>query len=140
LAVTPRARSGPALWYGSAVALGSGPLWLLPFLISSSGGYAMVAGTVLVLAAATLAAARTRSIGTGVQAGLWAGLVGALLLFTAGVPATLYAAHRMVPDVGSYLIGDNLGGLVMMLFLLPVWTLLLGLLGGAVGSRYFASA
>ncbi len=127
-------------------------------MVDSSGGYAMVGGTVLVLAAASLAAARTRSAGTGVQTGLWAGLVGALVLFTAGVPATLYVAHGTVtdpatlahfhrsglPDVASYVISDNLGGLVIMLLLLPVWTLLLGVLGGAagsaVGSRYFASA
>jgi hypothetical protein len=147
-AVAQPARSGPALWYGSGAALVSGLVWLVPFLVDASGGYAVLAGTVLVVAATTLAAARTRSIGTGVRTGLWAGLVGALLLFSAGVPATLYAAHRTVtdpatladfrrsglPDVASYVIGDNLGGLVMMLLLLPIWTLLLGALGGAIGT------
>jgi hypothetical protein len=158
LAFTQPGRSGPALRYGGGAALLSAVVWLVPFLTDSTGGYAMLAGTVLVLATATVAAARTRSVGAGTQTGLWAGLVGGLLLFIIGVPATLYAGHHAVvgpatladfrrsglPDLTSYLISDNLGGLVMMLLLLPLWSLLLGMLGGALGSavanRYFASA
>jgi hypothetical protein len=157
-AVTPPARSGPALWYGSAAALISGLVWLVPLLTDATGGYAMLAGAVLVLTTSSLAAARTRSIRTGILTGLWAGLVGALILFIIGVPATLYAAHHTVidpatladfrrsglPDMTTYLISDNLGGLVLMLLLLPLWNLLLGMLGGTLGStlanRYFASA
>jgi hypothetical protein len=75
-------------------------------------------------------------------------LTGALLLFIIGSLATLtahpstltnlqdIAAYQRsgAPDVASYVIGDDLGGLILMLVLFPLAALVLGSFGGVLAA------
>lgn len=82
---------------------------------------------------------------TGVAAGLWSGLVAGLALFVAGMttvyastgwyqrdPATVELTHaRGLPDAATWAVGDNLGGSVMMMVLLPFLCLAMAAFGSA---------
>ena len=144
--------AGPAPWYGVAAVAASLPLWLVDALARHSPTW-FTAGvwlgtSVLIGVAAVLAGRRTGTVLAGLQAGLSAGLVGGLLLFTGGMTATLAMVRRPptdpalladvhrshLPDAATYLVSDNLGGLISMLVLVPIWTVLLGTLAAAVAA------
>jgi hypothetical protein len=98
-----------------------------------------------------VAARASKDARAGFQAGLWTGLVGALTLFVAGMAATYAAAtagrlsptdaytirafqDSGLPDLTTYVVGDDLGGSIMLLVWIPLLCLAIGALGGALGA------
>jgi hypothetical protein len=114
-------------------------------------GWSWLAAAVAAVGAGGLAGRSTGEARAGLQAGLWAGLVGALMLFVVGMWGTYAAAGagRLIPhdaytirafqqsglpDITTYVVGDNLGGSIMLLVWIPLLSVTFGALGGALGA------
>jgi hypothetical protein len=114
-------------------------------------GWSWLAAAVAAVAAGALAARATGAARAGLQAGLWLGLVGALTLFVVGMLGTYAAAAagRLIPtdaytirafqhsglaDLTTYVVGDNLGGSIMLLLWIPLLGVGVGAVGGALGA------
>jgi hypothetical protein len=99
----------------------------------------------------TMAARSSGDARAGIETGLWTGLVGALTLFVGGmcgtyaaaaasrlIPTDAYTVHAFresgLPDITTYVVGDSLGGSIMMLLWIPLLSLAIGALGGALGA------
>jgi hypothetical protein len=113
-------------------------------------GWSWLAAAVAAVAGGALAGRATGEARAGLEAGLWTGLVGALILLVVGMSATYAAAGagRLIPsdadtlrafqqsglpDITTYVVGDNLGGSIMLLVWIPLLSLAIGALGGALG-------
>ncbi|MGJ6965894.1 hypothetical protein ACSDR0_28695 [Streptosporangium sp. G11] len=115
-------------------------LAVLGYADTSNGGlplYVLLAPAV-VFAVAALVAARARSFGAGVRAALSAVVYGGLLVFAIGLPLSLHL-HRygdlvFAIDEGVR-IGENLTNAIVVLALLPLWSLPFGVFGAATGRR-----
>jgi hypothetical protein len=85
-----------------------------------------------------LVGARTRSVAAASVVSLYGGTVAAVTLFVVGMTATIansyptFAAHELA-------VSDNLGGLVAFLLLLPLATVSLGTVAGALGVQSSSS-
>jgi len=156
LAVTPprAAMSQPVgMWAGAIAGLAAVCLWVVPMVAGRSyswlsGATAWLTVVVAVTVGAGFAAVVGRSPQAGVQAGLWTGLVGAPLVFILGLTAslstaptatpdalTMYAFRQSgLPDLPTYLVSDDLGGLILMLVWLPAWTTAFGTAAGAAAT------
>jgi hypothetical protein len=114
-------------------------------------GWSWLAAAVAAVAGATLAARSSGDARAGLQAGLWTGLVGALILLVVGMAATYAAAAagRLIPtdaytirafqqsglpDLTTYVVGDDLGGSILLLVWIPLLSLAIGAIGGALGA------
>ena len=114
-------------------------------------GWSWLAAAIAALTIAAVAARASNDARAGFQAGLWTGLVGALTLFVAGMAATyaVATAGRLsptdaytirafqdsgLPDLTTYVVGDDLGGSIMLLVWIPLLCLAIGTLGGALGA------
>jgi hypothetical protein len=112
--------------------------------------YAWSAALVIVLACSVVAGAVRGSSRAGAETALWAGLIGTLAFFAV---ETLAALHRFRTGDPRFLddarvatgasnldafvpaaVTEHLSGVIVTLALLPAIVLLLGLIGGAVGS------
>lgn len=142
--------------YGLVGGLAVGGLPVVGSVAAEFGYGKPVAGWswLAVAVAAVAGALAGRSSGdarAGLQAGLWTGLVGALILFVVGMSATYAAAaagrliptdaytirafqHSGLPDLTTYMVGDNLGGSIILLLWIPVLSVTVGALGGALGA------
>jgi len=112
-------------------------------------GFALPATVLLFPAGAALAAILDHSVGAGVRTALWAGILGALsfvvivtlstvdVVRTGTDPTYLEEFARVksadLAAFETYTVSGALGAGTVMLALLPVWALLLGLVGGAIG-------
>jgi hypothetical protein len=114
-------------------------------------GWSWLAAAVAAVAGGAMAARFSGAARAGLQAGLWAGLVGALIFLVVGMSATYAAAaagrliptdaytirafqHSGLPDLTTYVVGDDLGGSIMLLMWIPVLSVAFGALGGALGA------
>ena len=114
-------------------------------------GWSWLAAAVAALAVAAVAARSSNDARAGLQTGLWTGLVGALILLVVGMSATYAAAEagRLIPtdaytirafqvsglpDLTTYVVGDDLGGSIMLLVWIPLLSLASGAIGGALGT------
>jgi hypothetical protein len=124
---------------GTALVLGLGFVAAARAFIHTTAGvalYLLVVPPALCFAGGALAAGVGRSFRAGVQAAVWAALLGALLVFALWVPEGVY---RYGIDAGQLLDGE--GGLPVAanlhmatwwsLVLLPVWGLPFGVFGAA---------
>ena len=136
-------RAGAARRHGLVGGLVVGAAW---FVILSPGdvlkGWVMIPLAAVLLGPACIAAFAghsARDARTGTRAALWSGLVGGLVVFIIWVTATyvrdgrpydpglLRDFHRSrAPDLATYAVGDNLGGGIMLLLIVPVVALALG--------------
>lgn len=143
-----------ALWWALGGALASGAAWTAsalatPVTAGMPAAFMSPAAAVATLAVSAGAAAATRSRPAGVQAGLLAVLLGALVRFTADVTALLQQHHYTLasgydiaayarsgyPGVASYLLSDAVaGGILTGLVLCPIALLGAALLGAAAGA------
>lgn len=120
---------------------GWGPLSIVLYYSSAFTGF-LVPGL-----ASFLAAARTRHLLSGLQAGLLTGMMGALAIFLASFlfsalllqtgqsdPQTLREfAHSGLPDLKTYIVGDYLAAMIAHLWIGLVTGFFLGLFGGLGG-------
>jgi len=114
-------------------------------------GWSWLAAAVAAAVTVTMAARSSGDARAGIETGLWTGLVGALTLFVGGmcgtyaaaaasrlIPTDAYTVHAFresgLPDITTYVVGDSLGGSVMMLLWIPLLSLAIGALGGALGA------
>jgi hypothetical protein len=114
-------------------------------------GWSWLAAAVAALAAAGVAARSTNDVRVGIAAGLWTGLVGALIFLVVGMAGTYAAAaagrlsptdaytirafqQSGLPDLTTYAVGDDLGGSIMLLVWIPLLSLAIGAIGGALGT------
>ena len=98
-----------------------------------------------------MAARSTNDVRVGIAAGLWTGLVGALIFLVVGMAGTYAAAaagrlsptdaytirafqQSGLPDLTTYAVGDDLGGSIMLLVWIPLLSLAIGAIGGALGT------
>jgi hypothetical protein len=114
-------------------------------------GWSWLAAAVVAVAGGALAGRSSGDARVGLEAGLWTGLVGALVLLVVGMSATYAAAAagRLIPtdastirafqasglpDLTTYVVGDHLGGSIMLLVWIPLLSVAFGALGGALGA------
>jgi hypothetical protein len=114
-------------------------------------GWSWLAAALAAVAGGALAGRSSGAARAGLEAGLWTGLVGALILLVVGMSATYAAAGagRLIPsdastigafqdsglpDVTTYAVGDNLGGSIMLLVWIPLLSVAVGAVGGALGA------
>jgi hypothetical protein len=116
------------------VALGAAGLAVTALL---GHGPALPVGVVAVPGVLIIGVRAGRATGdpvSGLSIGVWTGLVGALTLFAGVMTGTFIDARTQSPEVAAYNVGDNLGGLISMLVLLPPLLLAVTTVGAAIGS------
>jgi hypothetical protein len=143
-----------ALWWALGGALASGAAWTAsalgtPVTAGMPTAYLSPAAALVTWVVSAGAAAATRSRPAGVQAGLLAVLLGALVRFTAEMTAILQQHHYTLagvydvaayarsgyPSIASYLLSDAVaGGILTGLVLRPIALLGIALLGAAAGA------
>ncbi|PPK67229.1 hypothetical protein V5P93_003565 [Actinokineospora auranticolor] len=153
LAARARRADFRVLGWAAVAATGCAAVWAVPALSRPLGvdglpeSTFLAAGAVILLAAVP-AAAVTGTWRAGGRVGLWSGLLAALAVFLLGMlntladqayvldnPDDVIAFDRSgTADLAGFVIGDNLGGLVLALVWIPVVATSLGLLGGALGA------
>lgn len=144
-----------ALRWGSAAALVCGAVWFIPVLnagvpsnaisdATGPAGYSWPIAFGVISVASILAARRSQSMRAGIQVGMWAGVMGSLLLFAVGMLVTLSTRDYTLttaldragyqssgaPSIATYVIGEVLGDQIVMLLLFPVAAVFFGFLGG----------
>jgi hypothetical protein len=117
------------------------------------GHWFFVWGVPIVLAlAGTVTACRTRSFAAAVQVGTLSGLIGSSILFITGMGMTVAFHDAIMQDPGavheyelsmptpptpaelsSFVYVDALGGVLMMLWIIPLEGMILGSIGGGGG-------
>jgi hypothetical protein len=118
-------------------------LWSLALIGSVLLGRSIVGVTPAVLVPVVavvggLVGARTRSVAAASVVSLYGGTVAAVTLFVVGMTATItnsyptFATHELA-------VSDNLGGLIAFLLLLPLATVSLGTVAGALGVQSSSS-
>jgi hypothetical protein len=142
---TPVSTSRLARGLGAAAALtlGIGCLAASRLTYDALGGtllWVVFAPVLIVFAASALAAALGRSFRAGVQAAVWAALVGALLVFVIAVLESLYRygidASLLLDGDGGEPIGVNLGDAISTLIAIPALGLPFGVIGAAAGVKW----
>jgi hypothetical protein len=116
-----------AVWgFGSAAAVlfGFDPL----------SGYVWALALLAFVGIGILAGRSTGRPEVGVATGLWTGLSGAVSLFVIGMAGTFATIGDASPDRATWVVSDNLGGLTIMLLMLPVIGLSLTILGSLLGA------
>lgn len=152
--LTPRRRKPVSVGLAATIVVGSACVGLgisaaSPFL-RPLFGYAMGARLIIPAMIGAVAAWTSGRTRTGIGAGVWAGLIGGLLLFVFGMSSTLAMANGFVPvdavtigsfqtsglpDVATYEVSDNLGGFIMALWMLPAHSVAFSVVGAALGSN-----
>jgi hypothetical protein len=128
---------------GAAATLGFG---------EALAGWSWLAAAVAAVAACAMAARSSGDARAGLAAGFWIGMVAALILFVGGMWGTYAAAgagrlsptdaytlrafaESGLPDLTSYVVGDNLGGSITMLLWIPLLSVAIGAGSGELGVR-----
>ena len=138
------------LGLAASVVLGAGLLLASRVALRSDGGreagvapYLFLGAPALLLIASSLAAVRGRSFRAGVQGAVWTVAVGALLMLAVG---TVEASHwhqlhgRLIFDGERNHPPDRVPDIFDWgLLALPLWWLPFGILGAALGHRWFRS-
>lgn len=97
-------------------------------------GYVWAIALLAFLGIGILAGRATGRAEVGLATGVWAGLAGALSLFVIGMAGTLATVGDAPPARANWVVSDNLGGLIIMLLMLPVIGLSLTMLGSLLGA------
>jgi hypothetical protein len=128
------------LGIGAAVVLGAGFVWVARVTVHTYVGpmiWTLFAPIPILFLASAAAAVIDRSFRSGVQAAVWATLLGTLLVSALTLPE---AMHRFAIDgrtlgdgESGYPIGVNLGGVLWNLIQIPAVGLPFGVIGAAVG-------
>jgi hypothetical protein len=132
--------AGPGRRYGLAGAATLAAVWGLGLVAAvyfgqdPLSGYVWVAALLAFVWVGVLAGRSTGRPDAGVASGLSAGLAGAVSLFVIGMAGTLATVGDAPPARATYVVSDNLGGLIVMLLLLPFIGVSLTSFGSLLGA------
>ena len=147
MAITPPAfttRFRDTRWLALGAAIASAVAWITVSFVARRHGPDLSrelwpATAAIIFVACTVAVAINRRRRAAAETGLWAGMIVALLHFAVGIPAVLTAGQRAVHGrsvaLTPGLISDEVGAGIALLILVPVTGVLLGIIGGSLGSR-----
>ncbi|MCI0587466.1 MAG: hypothetical protein L0323_11560 [Planctomycetes bacterium] len=127
----------------AGLALGLGCVFTSRLSIHTNGGpvvWVILAPAVIFFAASAVAASVGRSFRAGVQAAVWTGVVGALLVFAVWLPEALHRygvdARLLLDGERGHSIGENLDDAVWVLVAVPILGLPFGVIGAAAARRW----